>query len=518
VKRCLLPQRGGRGKLATEMKRALALLVLVACGDNDIGSDAAVLTEVMPECHDIQQTDADPFLTPESVDKVAQSPAVRGSLANWEPDGRWFLTGTRVGGVSSFHFQRMGNEVIVDRETNHPGNMTNTTVFQRTKAVSGKIEYQIIKRVSNLAPDGTLRAERIACDGSTCRVCTAKLVRAERNTGEGEGDHLTLVGQLNDPAWAQVYTLNVRVDGMTAYLIRRDGLHIIDVADPANPTELGFWGRSMRSGSANDVKIVHFSSKVYALIGDVPVDIVDVTIPSSPVLAGQIPEEAHTLAVESRDNKVYAYFGNYDGRCPIYDVTNPAQPMKLGSIGFVTSLIHDLSIENGIAYLNAWDAGFIIVDYTDPHVPQMVSQWVPTPTGTSHSSWPTTVGSRHIALHGDENYGAHLDIVDIDPASPQYMTSIGTYQTRPHVSIHNVMAFGSKAYFSYYQDGVRVMDLSDPTKPTLIGYYNTWDPQADYTSSQFYEGAVGIDVDLARKLIFVADSPRGLLILSDATP
>ncbi len=63
-----------------------------------------------------------------------------------------------------------------------------------------------------------------------------------------------------------------------------------------------------------------------------------------------------------------------------------------------------------------------------------------------------------------------------------------------------------------------VMDLSDPTKPKLIGYYNTWDPQADYTSSGFFEGAVGLDVDQSRKLVFVADSPRGLLILHDDTP
>ena len=80
------------------------------------------------------------------------------------------------------------------------------------------------------------------------------------------------------------------------------------------------------------------------------------------------------------------------------------------------------------------------------------------------------------------------------------------------------MAFGDKAYFTYYQDGVRVMNLADPTNPKLVGYYNTWDPQADYTSSDFFEGAVGIDVDLARHLVFVADSPRGLLILQDSTP
>jgi hypothetical protein len=97
------------------------------------------------------------------------------------------------------------------------------------------------------------------------------------------------------------------------------------------------------------------------------------------------------------------------------------------------------------------------------------------------------------------------------------MQPIGTYKTRDWISIHNIMAFGTKSYFTYYQDGVRVLDVADPTQPKLIGYYNTWDPQADYASSLFFDGAVGLDVDLDRKLIFVADT-RGLIILHDDTP
>jgi hypothetical protein len=62
---------------------------------------------------------------------------------------------------------------------------------------------------------------------------------------------------------------------------------------------------------------------------------------------------------------------------------------------------------------------------------------------------------------------------------------------------------------------VRVLDVSDPARPRQIGYYNTWDPDAERSSGAFFEGALGIDVDLVRKLVFVADLPRGLLILRD---
>lgn len=495
------------------MKRALALLVvLAACGDDQTLQETPAF---QPECHDVPQPNADPFTTADSLDEISSVATVPGTLAGWDPTGRWFLTGQRVGGVSSYAFKPRGAAMLVDGE---PGTKDDTSVFWRGTVQGQFSPVLMIKRVTNRAPDGSLRAERVVCDGTTCRVCTAKMIYATHNDDEGEGDHISLVGQLNDPAWPAAYTLNVRVLGNTAYLIRRDGLHIIDVSDAAHPTELGVYTRPMKSGSANDIKLVEANAKRYALIGDVPVDVVDVTDSAHPALVTVIPEEAHTLAVESRDNKVYAYMGNYDATCPIYDVTDPAHPVKLGSFATEGALVHDLSLENGIAYLNAWDGGFYVVDYTNPAAPVQLGRWATTTAFSSHSSWPMHVGNRHIALHGDENYNAHLDVIDLDAASPTFMQPIGSYKTRDFVSIHNLMAFGNKAYFTYYQDGVRVLDMSDPTKPEVAGYYNTWDPQADYTTSQFFEGAVGLDVDLARKLIFVADSPRGLLILRDETP
>jgi hypothetical protein len=356
------------------------------------------------------------------------------------------------------------------------------------------------------------------CDGATCRVCRAKLIRATHNNNEGEGEGIVRVGELRDPAWGPGYTFNVRVVGTLAYLIRQDGLHMIETADPANPVELGAYRRN-GDGYSNDVKLVDAAGgRRFAIIADFPVDIVDVTNPAAPTLAGQIPEEAHTLFTETRNGSTRAYFGNYDGSCPVYDVTNPAAPVRLGRFTTQGSLVHDLSVADGIAYLNAWDAGLVVVDFNDPASPKKTGAWMATPTGTSHSNWTTRAGGRHIAIHGEESYGAHLNVVDLDAASPTFMEPIAEWKTRDFVSIHNIMAFGNRAYLTHYQDGIRVVDVSNPMQPAQLAYYNTWDPQGPETSSQFFEGAVGLDVDLARKLIFVADSPRGLIILRDNTP
>ena len=500
------------------MRQLLSVLLLVGCGDGS--STAPDAPPPMPDadvvrpllgCVTVTQTGSDMFASASDFGELTP-----GSLAGWNPDGRWFLTGTRVGGVSSFHFEKRATDIVVDRDPARPGTLDDDKLFQRISYESQDRTIILAKRVSNLLPDGSLRAERASCDGAMCRVCTANLVRAERHDPK-DSDKLTLVGSLDGAAWERGFTFNVRVAGNTAYLVRIDGLYIIDVTNPAAPVELGHYKRT-GDGYSNDVKIVDAAGgKRYALIADFPVDVVDVTDPAMPTLAAQIPEEAHTLFTEARGGKTYAYMGNYDGSTPIFDVTNPAAPVRLGRYTTKGSLVHDLSVSNGIAYLNAWEAGLVVVDFTNPASPVLKGEWGPTPAVSSHSNWTTTIGGRKIALHGDENYGAHLDVVDVDPASPTFMKPFATYKTRDHVSIHNIMIVGTKAYFTYYQDGVRVMDLADPANPSLVGYYNTWDPQAAYTSSAFFEGAVGLDVDAARKLIFVADSPRGLLILRDDT-
>jgi hypothetical protein len=75
------------------------------------------------------------------------------------------------------------------------------------------------------------------------------------------------------------------------------------------------------------------------------------------------------------------------------------------------------------------------------------------------------------------------------------------------------MASGSRGFLAHYQDGIRVLDLSNPMTPVEVAHYQTWPGyHRDYGYS-FFESAVGIDLDLARDRIYVADTHRGLLIL-----
>lgn len=497
------------------MRLAWLVLGLVACGDNRGGASSDAASPPVPGftsgCRR-EVVDESAYTTPEQLGEI-----VPGTLAGWDPDGRWFFTDASPPGIratQSIHFERRGADVIVDRDDTPNATMTEDMLYRRFQVEEIGRTWTHVMRIANRASDGTLRADLVACSPltsgkSACEVCTARLVRAER-FDPNPSEKLTLVGELTGTG--SLSAANVRVIGNFAYLVRFRALDIIDITDPAHPVARG---RYTPAGNAylNDVKLVEGpGGRRYAILADTPVHIVDVTDPDAPVLAGQILETAHTLFVEGTT----AYFANDDATAAAYDVTVPTAPVRLGRYVPKDAFnVHDLSVANGIAYLNAMGLGFLVVDFTTPSAPLLKGMWE-TP-GASHSNWTTTAGGRKIAVHGDEGYGAHIDIVDIDPASPTYMQPFASYKTRDFVSVHNIMAIGEKAYFTYYQDGVRVLDLADPANPKLVGYYNTWDPQAETSSNLLYEGAIGIDVDPVRKLIFVADTVRGLLILRDDT-
>ena len=502
---------------------ALALLLSVACGA--CGDSIAVVADATPADSDSDSGEIINYTTgcttgpaPSATPYAKQEdfgPTVNGTLDGWIPNGRWFMTGITLGGRSSLFFAKNGGTLIVDRDAAAPGTIDANVAFQRTAFDGNGVNFSISIRVSNRHPDGTLRLDRAVCDNGSCRVCVARLVRAAWLPGETEGSKIVKLGEYRDPMWEEpAFTYNVRVLGNYAYVVRDDGMYIIDVSDPTNPVKVGHWV----NGYTNDVKLVVAGAKTFALIADNPSKVVDVTNPAAPVTVAQINESAHTVFTENRDGKVYAYWGNYDATTPIYDVTNPAVPQLLGRFTTDGPFVHDMMVDNGIAYLNAWSAGMYRVDYTNPAAPVQVGRIIDTPTNTSHSSWTTVAGGRKIALHGGEAAGARLSIIDVDPASPQYMKEIGGYQTREVTSIHNVMAFGNRAYIAYYHDGVRVLDLSDPTNPVLIGYFNTWNADGPESSSGVFDSAVGIDVDLTKRLIYIADIPRGLIILQDQTP
>jgi hypothetical protein len=389
---------------------------------------------------------------------------------------------------------------------------------------------QIVRALDACSVDagGNLYGRYTACLGEECSHGTFTGAKVER-LPEPDRDGITVLSEWSGPAeqpWPEgAMALNVRHRETVAYLARQgDGLRIINIADPAHPADLGHSPvRYADYGEYyNDVKIAEAAGSVFALVGSNlrGLVVIDVTDPSAPEEVATVPsigeEEArrnvHTLFVEG--DRVYF---TIDAGVEVYSVADPAAPTRVSGYVFPEAAeagwVHDLYVEDAVAYLNYWAHGMVVVDLSVDGEPALIGVFDDYPRRTSHSSWTTEAAGRRVAVHGDEDYGAHVRIVDIDPASAEAFSQIGAYQTRPEISVHNIMAIGERALVTYYQDGLRVLDLADPTEPAEIAHLNTWPgPEPGYGAG-FYEGAIGIDHDPERDLLLLADTHRGLLLL-----
>lgn len=357
--------------------------------------------------------------------------------------------------------------------------------------------------------DGTLRGTVAYCAESfPCTTFQVVAPPLRRIAGEADGQHLTLVGEFNGaPAWPG-RTLDLAVVGDLAYLARgTDGLRIVDFTDPAHPRERGAFVAA--NDYWNDVEVLTVGGRRYAIGASNVTHVVDVTDADSPALVAEMPAFSHTVFLDG----TIAYLAPDGAPVKIYDLADPRAPRLLSTIADHTA--HDVVVADGTAYLSEAFVGVVALDVADPAAPTLVATAADA-NRYWHHAWPTTVGGRRLLLSADEGGPSVLRVLDATPGAT-FLTTIGEWSSpRDLVSIHNFQAIATRAYVAHYQDGVRVLDLSDPALPTPVAYFNTWREHSGPAGA--FTAAFGVTVDAARRRLYVADSIRGLMILGgDAT-
>lgn len=272
---------------------------------------------------------------------------------------------------------------------------------------------------------------------------------------------------------------------------------LIDVSDRKNPTELT---TLENVGYGADVQIKDsylYAAHEYAGRG---FDIYDISSPASPQLLKQVGpntgypadlEDCHNLWPQPDRGLLYCAStatgtlvvlstgdtGQGSPDDPVFVTTIPAPPQ--GEYG-----VHDMYALGNRLYVAWLDAGMEIFDVTDPAAPVSLGTKTYTRAFT-HNLWPNEDGT--VLFSTDENNDGHLRIWDIsDPADIQ---QIGEYQANPAAIIHNVEVVGNLAYISYYTEGMKVVDVSDPTAPVEVGAHDFYDGP----DSAGFEGNWGVD-------------------------
>lgn len=260
-----------------------------------------------------------------------------------------------------------------------------------------------------------------------------------------------------------------------------------DVTDPGSPVitdSVEFDGRRVNDVKINDAATLAVVTSENASNRRNGISILDISDPAHPVKITHFTENLtggiHNTWIVG--DLVYAVnYGTQD--LHIIDISDPANPHNAGRWGLdkENKWLHDVTINEGLAYLSYWDDGLIILDVGagivggTPTQPKFVSQYK-----YSYRLGPETYGNTHHAIRygdyvfvGDEIFGCaecingprgYVHVVDVsDVRHPREVA----YYRVPEAGVHNMWPEDGLLYIGYYQAGLRVLDVSGELRGDL---------------------------------------------------
>ena len=471
---------------------SLGALLLAGCTDSAINH--------LPKCGDFETFD----LSSCSLD----------SLSQLDRQGAWNYTA-----VWNTGYDQPGALVLTPGSELFDGRAVTETHFDgRTFFLSTRVSYAGQDYRYAIAGCGAEDAQHLGAQIHFCQnnalvnYGILKAAQLHRAPGEAEASGLALVGEAKVPVGIPV---NVNVANGYAYVSSLNGgLTIFDVHDPAHPTKVtqvadaaDAWTDAKVRGNTLFVASAASGLRVY-----------DLSNPTMPAYVGSAPSDkvqVHSITLSG--DRLYATSPSPNAEVLTFNIENPRLPVLLsrfkatGAGQDATSWPYDVTASGNRLYISHYGIGLVIADVTDPTKPKQLGnfQWV---YNSNQSSQPIQVGEKTYVFAGDENWDGHIRVLDVTDLTK--IAKVVDVVGREEVSLHKMELVGTKLYVSYYQDGVRVFDVSNPLSPVQTAYFNTWRESDPGRGDSFYDGASGLQVP-GDGYIYVTESSRGLMIFRE---
>lgn len=289
-----------------------------------------------------------------------------------------------------------------------------------------------------------------------------------------------------------------------------------DVTDPANIMRLD--SVQVDARTVNDVKVsedgnITIISREGASNRKNGLVILDSSNPRDVKILSRFDENmtggVHNVFID----KGYVYALSGGQKYYIINIKDPKNPFAVGKFELNTPghAIHDVWIEDGIAYSSNWSDGVQLVDVGNgiaggsPENPVQFASYA-YPSGANHAAFPFRNGStgKFYVIAGDEIFPYGLDMNGpnmaggflhfIDFTNMDEPEEIARFEI-PFAGSHNYWVDGETLYVAYYNAGVRVVDISGELMGDLlaqgreIAFIRPSDPNGYIPNSPFTWGA-----------------------------
>jgi hypothetical protein len=262
----------------------------------------------------------------------------------------------------------------------------------------------------------------------------------------------------------------------------------------------------------------------------------DVSDPANPEQVVEVPTD-HSIHNAAFGDGVLYLTANIRQDSPLvaYDISGD-EPTALSSWSVVDAddawagvngnlhQTHDVTVRDGYLYVSNWDAGTWIVDVSDPANPTAVTSiggvdpenyedltrdravdHLRNVPGNAHNTALSEDGS--LLAVGRESFGGEgpgytgpggVELYDIDDKTePQRVCALkppAATDSEGEQSVstaHNCTFSDGRLYASWYESGVRVYDVSDPANPETLGSWAAPGQTSFWTAVPLDEGFVG---------------------------
>ncbi|MEW6051844.1 MAG: T9SS type A sorting domain-containing protein [Candidatus Zixiibacteriota bacterium] len=271
-------------------------------------------------------------------------------------------------------------------------------------------------------------------------------------------------------------------------------LHVVNIADPANPTRIGgytfppsvtavvpggrfayalYYGNEGSDDTSADLTVVDLinpdipavrgtyyttgtatagylaDTLLYLAVGWL--EVVNVADPDQPCLLSSLPTGGECLKVVVQGNLAYATCGQ--AGLYVIDISDPVNPKVTGTLR-TRNDAGGIALNGNYAYIGDVYAGIAVVDITDPSRPVLLpyfdDDWWAGETIVQN-------GYLYVATWG----GVVIYDIHTDPAQPAEIGGIHSYATLDY-TVRFPFLYVANGY-----DGVTIFDVSDPYTPRI---------------------------------------------------
>lgn len=149
------------------------------------------------------------------------------------------------------------------------------------------------------------------------------------------------------------FPYSVSVQGNYAYLTSLSGLHIINITNPASPSQIGFYNTS---GLAMDAMVM--DGLAYISVATFGLRIVNISNPYNPQPVSNYTTPGGAGGIYVNNN--IAYLSAFNSGLRLIDVANPTEPVLLGTY-YTPNSAQKAAVSGNLIYVAAGEAGLRIL-------------------------------------------------------------------------------------------------------------------------------------------------------------